>query len=113
NDVFGFFISGPGITGDPGIGNQKNIALIPGTNQAVAINNVNNGSNSIFFHDNAGGQHLQYDGITRGLSAFSVVQPCQTYHLKLVVADASDRKFDSGVFIAKVKSNPVSMQLIS
>ncbi|MEO7082029.1 MAG: choice-of-anchor L domain-containing protein, partial [Flavobacteriales bacterium] len=113
NDVFGFFISGPGITGDPGIGNQKNIALIPGTNQAVTINNVNNGSNANFFHDNAGGQHLQYDGITRGLSAFSVVQPCQTYHLKLVVADASDRKFDSGVFIAKVKSNPVSMQLIT
>ncbi len=113
NDVFGFFISGPGITGDPGIGNQKNIALIPGTNQAVTINNVNNGSNANFFHDNAGGQYLQYDGITRGLSAFSVVEPCQTYHLKLVVADASDRKFDSGVFIAKVKSNPVSMQLFT
>ena len=33
NDVFGFFISGPGITGDPGIGNDHNIALIPNTNQ--------------------------------------------------------------------------------
>lgn len=113
NDVFGFFISGPGITGDPGIGNDKNIALIPGTNQAVTINNVNNGSNANFFHDNAGGQHIQYDGLTTGLSAFSTVQPCGTYHLKLIVADASDRKFDSGVFIAKVKSNPVTMQLIS
>src|SRR5690606_3129747 len=58
-------------------------------------------------------QYLQYDGLTRGLSAFALVQPCETYHLKLVVADASDRKFDSGVFIAKVKSNPVTMQLIS
>lgn len=113
NDVFGFFISGPGIDGDPEIGNEKNIALIPGTEQAVAINNVNNGSNSDHYHDNAGGQHIQYDGLTTGLSAFSAVEPCQTYHLKLVVADASDRIYDSGVFIAKVKSNPVSMELFT
>lgn len=113
NDVFGFFISGPGITGDADIGNDKNIALVPGTNQAVTINNVNNGSNANYFHDNAGGQFIQYDGITTGLSAFSIVEPCATYHLKLIVADASDRKFDSGVFIAKVKSNPVTMQLVT
>lgn len=113
NDVFGFFISGPGITGDPGIGSDKNIALVPGTNQAVTINNVNNGSNASRYFDNAGGQYLQYDGITRGLSAQATVQPCQSYHLKLIVADASDKKYDSGVFIAKVKSNPVTMQLIT
>ena len=113
NDVFGFFISGPGITGDAGIGNDHNIALIPGTSQAVTINNVNNGSNQGNYFDNAGGQFIQYDGFTKGLSAFSLVQPCQSYHLKLVVADASDRKFDSGVFIAKVKSNPVTMKLIT
>lgn len=109
NDVFGFFISGPGIVGDPGIGNDHNIALVPGTNQAVTINNVNNGSNSAYYFDNAGGQHIQYDGLTRGLYAESAVQPCQTYHLKLVVADASDRKFDSGVFIERIRSNQVTM----
>lgn len=113
NDVFGFFISGPGIIGDPGIGNDKNIALVPGTNQAVTINNVNNGSNASFYFDNAGGQYVQYDGFTTGLSAISQVQPCETYHLKLVVADASDRKYDSGVFIAKVESNPVTLGLIT
>lgn len=109
NDVFGFFISGPGISGDPGIGNEHNIAVIPGTNQAVTINNVNNGSNPGYYYDNAGGPHIQYDGITRGLYAESAVQPCQQYHLKLVVADASDRKFDSGVFIEKIHSNQVTM----
>jgi gliding motility-associated-like protein len=113
NDVFGFFISGPGISGDPGIGNDHNIALVPGTNQAVTINNVNNGSNSAYFHDNAGGPYVQYDGFTQGLSAIAQVQPCETYHLKLIVADASDRKYDSGVFIAEVKSNPVTMQLVT
>lgn len=35
-DAFGFFISGPGITG------QKNIALVPGTNLPVSILNINN-----------------------------------------------------------------------
>jgi len=110
NDVFGFFISGPGIVGDPGIGNEKNIALIPNTAQAVTINNVNNGSNQAYFRDNAGGQHIQYDGITQGLQAVAVVQPCQTYRLKLIVADASDRKFDSGVFIERIQSNAVTMQ---
>lgn len=110
NDVFGFFISGPGIVGDPGIGNEKNIALIPNTAQAVTINNVNNGANQAYYFDNAGGQHIQYDGITRGLQAMAVVQPCQTYRLKLIVADASDRKFDSGVFIERIQSNAVTLQ---
>ena len=39
NDVFGFFISGPGITG-PYSNNGKNIALIPGTNTPVAIDKI-------------------------------------------------------------------------
>ncbi len=110
NDVFGFFISGPGITGDPGIGIDHNIALIPGGTQPVTINNVNNGSNSQYYHDNTGGSEIQYDGFTRNLSAVSLVQPCQTYHLKLIVADATDNDYDSGVLIEKVQSNPVTMQ---
>ncbi|MBL7951336.1 MAG: choice-of-anchor L domain-containing protein, partial [Flavobacteriales bacterium] len=109
NDVFGFFISGPGIVGDAGIGNDHNIAIVPGTSSPVTINNVNNGSHSEFYYDNAGGQDIQYDGLTHGLYAQSVVQPCRTYHLKLVVADASDRMFDSGVFIERIRSNQVVM----
>ncbi|HRD51725.1 MAG TPA: choice-of-anchor L domain-containing protein, partial [Flavobacteriales bacterium] len=109
NDVFGFFISGPGIVGDPGIGADKNIALIPGTSAPVAINSVNNGLNSAYYVDNAGGSQLQMDGYTTGLVARSLVQPCQTYHLKLIVADASDRKFDSWVFIERIQSSNVSL----
>ena len=40
NDVFGFIISGPGITPDPGL-SGKNIALLP-NGLPVTINNVNN-----------------------------------------------------------------------
>ncbi|MCB9169727.1 MAG: choice-of-anchor L domain-containing protein [Flavobacteriales bacterium] len=109
NDVFGFFISGPGISGDPGAGNDHNIALVPNTSTPVTINNVNNGSNSNYYHDNAGGADIQYDGFTQGLYAESTVQACETYHLKLIVADASDKKFDSGVFIAKVHSPTLSL----
>jgi len=37
NDVFGFFISGPGIVG------KKNLALVPGTSIPVTINTINSG----------------------------------------------------------------------
>ena len=109
NDVFGFFITGPGIVGDPGAGGAHNIALVPGTATPVTINNVNNGSNSAYYQDNTGGTATQYDGYTVGLSAKTAVTACSSYHLKLVVADATDRKYDSGVFIDQVRSSTVTM----
>ena len=107
NDVFGFFISGPGIVGDPGAGGQKNIALLPNTTTPVTINDVNQNLNTAYYENNAGGQFVQYDGYTKGLYAQAAVQPCETYHLRLVVADCSDKLWDSGVFIEKIKSNNI------
>ena len=43
NDVFGFFISGPGING------EKNLAVVPGQNIPVTINTINNNSYWQFF----------------------------------------------------------------
>ena len=51
NDVFGFFISGPGINGTYSNGGE-NIAIIPGTGDEVAINSVNHLSNSGFYINN-------------------------------------------------------------
>lgn len=45
NDVFGFFVSGPGY-------NRKNLALIPFDKKAVAINNINHKQNKALFIDN-------------------------------------------------------------
>jgi hypothetical protein len=110
NDVFGFFISGPGIPGG-----QENLAVIPGTNIPVAINNVNHLSYSAFYvnnqpasSNNLCGQQpatgpavneVQYDGFTRKFTAIANVVPCETYRMKLKIADVGDGVWDSAVFL--------------
>lgn len=112
NDAFAFFISGPGITGG-----VRNIALIPNTNTPVSIFNVNDvpgggcPNNRNYYVDNAGNTFFTHDGHTTVLTAIEKVIPCQTYHLKLVIADVSDSDFDSGVFLEakSLSSNVISM----
>jgi gliding motility-associated-like protein len=104
NDVFGFYISGPGI------GTDVNVALIPTTGQVVSINTINALTNQAFYYNNQNplGQFVQYDGFTRNLVAkVGGLFPCETYHLKLVIADGTDHVYDSGVFIQSIESNPV------
>lgn len=106
NDVFGFYISGPNI------GTDVNIALIPTTGQVVAINTVNALTNQAFYFNNQNplGQFVQYDGFTRNLVAkVGGLVPCETYRLKLVIADGTDHVYDSGVFINSIESNPVAV----
>ncbi len=96
NDAFGFFVSGPNPSG--GNYNSFNIARLP-NNTVISINNVNAGENNQYFVDNTGGQFLQYNGYTTVLSPRIKVVPCQTYHFKLIIGDAGDNSFDSGVLI--------------
>ncbi|HET6244646.1 MAG: choice-of-anchor L domain-containing protein [Bacteroidetes bacterium] len=112
NDAFGFFLSGPGITGIYS-NNAKNIALIPNTTTAVTINNVNNGNfsgcptnqtggactNCQYYVNNCSGTTVQYDGFTTVLEAKSAVQCGQTYHIKIAISDLGDGSYDSGVFL--------------
>ncbi|MBN2590335.1 MAG: choice-of-anchor L domain-containing protein [Sedimentisphaerales bacterium] len=93
NDVFGFFLDG------------TNIALIPGTSTAVAINNVNNGDYSSYYNDNDPSNGtptpfaIEYDGFTNVLTAQALDLAEGTHHIKLAIADAGDFILDSGVFI--------------
>ncbi len=92
NDAFAFFISGPGITG------QQNIAVVPGTTSPVTINSINSGNNSQYYITNSGST-IEYDGYTTVLTAWAAVQPCQTYHLRIVIVDGGDCIYDSGIFL--------------
>lgn len=102
NDVFGFFLSGPGINGPFSL-NAINIALIPGTTQPVTIDNVNNNVNSQFYIDNNTNTDptaTQMDGFTVALTAQAGDLQCgETYHIKIALADAGDTAFDSCVFL--------------
>ncbi len=105
NDAFAFIVSGPGING------SVNIAQIPGSGIPVSINNVNDNTgtcsepgNEIYFVENyagTGAYNVQYDGFTVPLEAKLSITPCETYHIKLVVADVGDGAYDSGVFLEK------------
>ncbi len=128
NDVFGFFLSGPGISGQY-TNDAKNIALIPGTSQAVAINSINYGPGNntmTVCNGNGGGcnycqylidnsindayhpvfDKLVYDAYTTPLVAKSAVQQCSWYHIKLAVGDAGDSVYDTGVMLEKGSFDP-------
>jgi gliding motility-associated-like protein len=109
NDIFAFFLSGPGISG-PYSNGGRNIATIPGqANTPVSINTVNSGNpavancparNQNLFRINPfGSTSMVYDGHTVVLTATAVVVPCQRYIIKLAVADNRDNAFDSAVFL--------------
>jgi gliding motility-associated-like protein len=116
NDAFAFFISGPGYA------TPVNIAKIPGSVNPVTINNVNGGqcgsagsgapsilTNSNLYVNNTGGIVTEMDGYTVPLYAVASVIPCQTYHLRISIADAGDQRYESSVFFEEgsLRSAPV------
>lgn len=79
--------------------NGANIALLPGAGGVVSINNVNNGSNSAFYRDNAVlGLDVQYDGLTTVLVA-QALGLIGTNTFEFLIQDQGDDALDSGVFI--------------
>lgn len=115
NDVFGFFISGPGILG------YENIAQLPNGNGVVSINNVNPITNAQYYIYNGLGnnapwnssdQYIQYDGFTKVLKAVSEVQCGETYHLVIAIADVGDGSWDSGIFLeANSLTSPTPVEI--
>ncbi len=112
NDIFGFFLSGTGITGTFTNG-AVNIATVPGSTTPVSINNVNAITNQTYYVDNTGGltygNAIEYDGTTATMTAFSDLICGETYHIKLGIANVGDQGWDSGVFLegGSFTTNPV------
>ena len=100
SDAFGFFLTDQnGVT--------TNLAVLPGTNTPILVTNVHGDDfcspaiNEQYFESYTpfGLPPIEYDGRTVALTATSPVVVGQTYHIKLVVADAGDTAFDSAVFL--------------
>ncbi|MEM8584352.1 MAG: choice-of-anchor L domain-containing protein, partial [Bacteroidota bacterium] len=117
NDIFGFFISGPGING-PYTNGAINIARVPGTDLPVRINTINPGMpgtsagagmcdeddasldfSNFFVDNNNSNEPPIFDGFTQVFDASVGLQACQEYTIKLVIADIGDTNYDSGVFL--------------
>ncbi|WP_281925603.1 DUF11 domain-containing protein, partial [Flavobacterium collinsii] len=128
DDAFGFFITGPGITG------TLNMATLPNGN-ATSINKVNSGvpgfsgfppvaaydgTQSALYTNNghtttiSGGRYItnpqpqpgpfpvfvELNGLTKLITRnVTGLTPGATYTFKIVIADAGDSSLDSGVFV--------------
>ncbi|MEE2700062.1 MAG: choice-of-anchor L domain-containing protein [Bacteroidota bacterium] len=114
NDVFGFFLSGPGITGPysspPSHPNGSiNLAIVPNSNPPlpITISSVHNGQNGTitplnaqYFVDNSALTFIgDADGFTTVLTATTVVQCGESYHIRLAIADGSDQGLSSYVWL--------------
>ncbi|MEZ5045544.1 MAG: choice-of-anchor L domain-containing protein [Chitinophagaceae bacterium] len=107
NDIFSFFISGPGYA------TPTNLAIIPGTSCPVSINTINGSTanpcgqvtspcappNNALFVNTSASSSIVYDGMTQKMTSIAQVIPCSTYHMKFAIADVFDDVLDSGVFL--------------
>ncbi|MCK8523545.1 Ig-like domain-containing protein [Aquimarina sp. D1M17] len=131
NDIFGFFVSGPGIP------SPMNIATVPGTSNAVSVNTVNGGylgcnepffpsptdlsQSSLFINNgfdvatppgpagtcntNSGTPTIftEYNGVTKQFTGtINGLVAGVTYRFKMAIADTGDRSLDSAVFINQI-----------
>ena len=83
-----------------------NLAVIPGTNIPVKVNTVRGPgticppANATYFDAFNDDNHpTNYNGQTVVLTAQADVIPGQTYHIKLVIADEGNYRYDSAIFL--------------
>lgn len=102
NDIMAIWVDG------------DNIAVVPGSSppEPIAVNNIHNGfaphsiaaKNATLFIDNEtslpGPFNIQYNGYTHLLTTIGkTISNVGTHHIKIAIADATDTKLDSAVFI--------------
>ncbi|MFD1614338.1 T9SS type B sorting domain-containing protein [Gelatiniphilus marinus] len=101
SDVFGFLIR------ETSNQNYTNIALVPDTQTPVKVTtvhpNIPNGcaaqNESYFGSWNTASAPINFNGQTAVLTATASVVPGATYHVKLVIADEQNFRYDSAVFL--------------
>ncbi|OWP83998.1 hypothetical protein BWK59_07630 [Flavobacterium davisii] len=100
-DGFAFLIK-------PNNGNQsyQNIALVPGTNIPVTVQTIRGSGticpkNNESYFDTFNGLDapITFNGQTKILKAESSVVAGNSYHIKLVIADQGNEKYDSAIFL--------------
>ncbi len=106
SDAFAFLIKKKGST-DP----YQNIAVVPGTGEAVSVTTINDRDNSKYFDGFIGFYSQQsgsndsatnFNGQTKILTAVAEIVPGVQYHIKLVIADEgknANSQYDSAVFL--------------
>ena len=106
NDIFAFFLSGPGISGpyaSPAAfpDGAINIAQVPGSNPPlpITVSSVNNVTNTEYYIDNPTQEGFCINGYTSSFKAEASVQCGETYHIKLAIADGSDSALESIVVL--------------
>ena len=106
NDIFAFFLSGPGITGPYAApagfpDGAINIAQVPESDPLlpVTISSVNDVTNPMYYVDNFNNDGICIDGYTQAFTASAQVQCGETYHIKLAIADGSDTALESFVIL--------------
>lgn len=84
----------------------QNLALVPGTSIPVKVNTVRGSgticpaANETYFDAfNTGTYPTAFDGQTKVLTAQAILIPGNLYHIKLVIADEGNARFDSGIFL--------------
>lgn len=135
NDVFAFFIEGPGL-------GKINIAKLPDGKTPITVNTVNNELNEQYYVDNTyvnttdpyvwdvrnrkvienkyylkkeipPKYNVQFDGFTTILEAKCKVIPDQVYHIKIAISDVGDGILDSGVFLEAGSFSSYGDQVVS
>lgn len=89
-----------------GTSNYQNLAVIPGTSIPVKINTVRGSgticppANEQYFDAFNGTNHpTNFNGQTKVLTAQANVTPGTKYHIKLVIADEGNYRYDSAIFL--------------
>lgn len=102
SDLFGFLIRPT-----DGQNQYENIALVPDTNIPVKATTVTPGvpgscppQNETYFGSYNGiSSPINFNGQTAVLTATANIEPNISYHVKLVIADEQNHRFDSAVFL--------------